>query len=805
MADQLDADTLGGLSSAEVAQRQAAGQLNTNTDVKTKSITQILAEHTFTLFNAVMVVLALLVLLTGQPRNVLFMGTVVANLAIGCFQEIRSKRAIDKLSLIAERDVEVIRDRRDVHIPSEQIVLGDFVRIGRGDQVPADGVVVAGSATLDESLLTGESDRVSKTVGDELMSGSFVSSGAVVVRVIRVGADSYAARLNIEAKVARKAHSDIVSSINGVIRVATFVMVPLGLGLFVRTFAASHVWQTATLSTVSALVGMIPQGLILLTSTVFAIAATRLAQHSVLVQQLYCVEALARVDVLCLDKTGTITTGKMEVEQLSALDGVSEAELASILATIVHAEEHAGNETSSAIAAYVDARGVLPSSVSRSVSFSSSTKYSGCIDVSGRAFVMGAAQFVLQDRYSEVAERICSFGELARVLVVATCDGFDEEGRLQGTPQALGFVVIRDEIRPTAADTVRYFCKQGVTLCVISGDDPRTVSGIAASVGIPSASAWVDASTLTTHQELIEASRNYRVFGRVTPEQKRDLVRALRADGHTVAMTGDGVNDVLALREADCSVAMASGSDAARNVSELVLVDNDFAHMPEVVAEGRRSINNLQRSASLFLVKTVFSAALALICVLWPPYPFLPVQMTLLSTAVIGVPSFLLALEPNTERVRGDFLTHVLGRSLPASLAITLCLASTIVVSRLLRWSTEQMSTISMYLVFAVGLALIIQISRPLTPLRRGVVAISAAIFLGGSLIFGPFFEVASLEAAMWLFLAASSIAGIALFVHVYNKWANTDDECGIAARSARMVGGSHGREDASGGHPKGA
>ena len=567
----------------------AQGRTNANTDVKTKSVGQILAEHAFTLFNAVNLVLAVLVLVTGQYRNMLFMCVVAANLIIGVSQEIRAKRMVDKLTILTQKEVTVIRATGEREMPPSELVADDLMRLSHGDQVPADATIVEGFVSMNESLLTGEAKPVSKGPGDELLSGSFVDAGSLVARVTRVGAEGYAARINAEAKYVKAVHSEIQSTLRAIIKLGTIILVPLGLGLFLRTWLMDHgSLNDAILTSVAAVIGMIPQGLVLLTSSVLAIATFRLGRRMVLVQQAYCVETLARVDTLCLDKTGTITTGEMEVASVVGAAGVPEGEVARALATIVSANEADANETARAILKYANEKSLGSEGCRRVVPFSSARKYSGCVTDAGRALVMGAAAFVLgPDRVSEADALATAFDATERVLVVGEAGGFDGDDSLQGGVRLLGCVAIRDEIRPTAGETMSYFLDQGVELRVISGDDPRTVSAIAQRAGIPLAERYVDATTLGTPELLDAAVDEARVFGRVTPQQKRELVRALHRRGRTVAMTGDGVNDVLALREADCSVAMASGSAAARNVSEIVLADNDFSHMPEVVSEGR--------------------------------------------------------------------------------------------------------------------------------------------------------------------------------------------------------------------------
>lgn len=769
--EDIVAPELRGLSSEEVAQRLADDLTNAYAGPKTKSVGQIAAEHTFTLFNGVNLVLAGLVALTGSWRNLSYIVVVFANLFIGVFQEVRSKRTIDKLSILAERPVIIRRDGRDVCVSHEEVVLDDLLVLSRGDQIPADAQVVWGEAGVNESLLTGESKPVTKVVGSELMSGSFLDSGTLVARVTRVGADSYASRINAEAKYVKGAKSEIMATLNMIIRWATWLLAPIGILLFLRTLQDGSTINQAILTTVAALVGMIPQGLVLLTSSVLAISTARLARKSVLIQQFYCIEMLARVDVLCLDKTGTITSGSMDFEQSVGVCGHDSSEVELAAAAIVRASAHDANETATAIIRYATETGIDAPAARRAIGFSSARKYSGCVLGDGRSLVMGAAQFVFSGGVpDEVAQALAQTGERARTLVVAECDGFDADGNLLGVARPLGILSLSDHIRANAPATIAYFVEQGVTLNVISGDDPRTVAGIAAEAGVPDADKWVDASTLTTPEALKRAAMSYHVFGRVTPQQKRELVQALRHAGHTVAMTGDGVNDVLALREADCSVAMASGSDAARNVAEVVLVDNDFAHMPAVVAEGRRSINNLQRSASLFLVKTVFSAVLALLCALIPPYPFQPVQMSLISTAIIGIPSFVLALEPNHERVRGSFLGNVLARSMPGSIAVILAVGVASGVLERFGLSRMEVSTVCVLLTCLVGFSLIVRISLPLNALRSALLVVVVGIIAFGCTVAGRFFEISPLTPTMLAAIAIIGAAALVIFNLLFNR-----------------------------------
>ena len=675
-----------GLSAAEVEERVARGEVNVDAGVHTRSVRQIVRENTLTLFNAINVILAVFVLVTGSYKNMLFMVVIVCNTAIGIVQEIRSKRTTDRLSIVASSKATVLRDGARTELPLDQLVRDDVIELGRGE--------------------------------------------------------NYAAKISAEAKQHKAVNSEIMNSLNRIIRFVSFVIFPLGALLFARQhFLGGVETNGAILSTVSALVGMIPEGLILLTSTVLAVAVVRLAKSKVLVQQLYCIETLARVDTLCLDKTGTITTGKMEVEAVCPVKGVGQDAVDAAFASIARADDDP-NDTALAIVEHYARSGVGSLRPVRTVPFSSDKKWSGATFANGESYVMGAGQFILGDAFVEVAEQQERLAADARVLLLARVEGFTEDGDLAGRPEPLGFVAIHDQIRATAAQTIGYFKEQGVDLKVISGDDPRTVSGIASQVGVPRAEAYVDATTLADDAAIAEAIERYSVFGRVKPEQKKAFVVALQEKGHIVAMTGDGVNDTLALKQADCSVAMAAGSDAARNVAQLVLVDNDFAAMPKVVAEGRRSINNLQRSASLFLVKTLLSMTLAVLFILLPwQYPFQPIQMTLISAFTIGLPSFVLALEPNKDRIKGRFLENVIVKSIPGAICavLTILIVNTVGYN-VLHLDYEHVSTLCVLLTAWIGALLIVRLSIPFTPIRAALlVVVVGGTVLGATVLHGLF------------------------------------------------------------------
>lgn len=725
------ATPLEGLTSQQVQSRVAQGQVNADADVKTKTIPEIVRDNVCTLFNLINVIIAAAVFWTGYYQNMLFMGVILCNVGIGIFQEVRSKLTIDKLSVITSTKAHVFRDGKTADLSLNELVLDDLVVLKRGDQVPSDCQLIEGKVSVNESLLTGESELVQKTVGDKLYSGSFISSGTCKAQVIAVGADNYATRINNAAKLHKKVQSDIMEALNRIVKWVTIALIPLGTLLMVKEV----VWSDGSLADAilhssAALVGMIPQGLILLTSSVLAVSVLRLAQHKVLVQELYCVETLARVDVVCLDKTGTITTGEMAVDEVIPLEGVSYFDaLHALVALDAMVDENNANETSRAIRAYISGLEERPDApvavegVSRIIPFSSEHKYSGVAYGSeAGCYAMGAAEFVLKGspELPRVKDSIKRLAGVRRVIVLAKVDDFDAEDAIIGTVRPLALVFIRDVVRTTAPDTLRYFDEQGVRINIISGDSVDTVSNIAQSVGVPYAERCIDMSTVKTQEELEQAARDCRVFGRVTPEQKKQLVCALQDQGHTVAMTGDGVNDVLALHASDCGVAMGSGSDAARNVAQLILMNDDFSSMPHVVAEGRRSINNLQRSGSLFLVKTIFSMflAVAFIAIQAFSYPFVTIQLTLISTFTIGLPSFVLALEPNKERVRGDFLRNVVTFALPGAVMIIAAVLIACIYGYAMGFTQREFSTLCVILSCVAGMNLVVRLSIPYNSVR---------------------------------------------------------------------------------------
>ncbi len=752
-------DPVSGLSEEEAVRRAAAGLGNNGGGVRTKTEKEILFENLFTFFNILNFVLALLILLVGSFRNLLFMGVIVSNTVIGSVQAIRAKRTIDKLSLISAPHAEVLRGGKLRRVPVTEVVLGDVLRLTAGQQVCVDGSVREGEAEVNESLLTGESDPVRKRPGDRVLSGSFIVSGACLMEAEAVGAKSYANRIANEARSVEREKSEILRSLNALVRVIGCALIPIGILLFAKEYFLLHgTLQASVVGAVAAMIGMIPEGLILLTSVVFAVSVVRLSKYRTLVQDLYCAESLARVDVLCLDKTGTITEGTMQVDLLLPLPGFTEAEMAEALSALASSLSD-DNATAQAIRERFGNGSDWEAEVLSP--FSSARKWSGASFRDRGSFLMGAGEFLLPGGYEalrEKTERFAARGE--RVLLLAKSRApLAESGVLPPDVVPMGFIALSDRIRPEAPQTLRYFAEEGVTLKVISGDNVQTVSNIAKKAGLPDAENVCDASALRTEEEAYEAISRHTVFGRVTPQQKLAFVRALKAGGHTVAMTGDGVNDVLALKEADCSVAMASGSDAARTVSNLVLLDSDFSALPQVVREGRRSINNLQRSASLFLQKTIYSSILALLFLfLNASYPFEPVQLTFISCLTIGVPSFVLALEPNSDQLKGMFLPNVIEKSFPCAVGMVLTVMLANCLCPALGFSPKEISTICVAIAFTAGFTLLLRLSWPFNTLRAVLFALMLAAAVLGLLLFPHLFYLApfTLETVLFLLPAAA-------------------------------------------------
>ena len=742
-----------GLSQEQVAARVRQGLHNGDSGIKTKTEGQIIRENVFTFFNLLNFALALAVILVGSPRSALFMGVIFSNILIGSFQGIRAKRTIDKLSLISAPRATVLRAGEKSTVAVEDVVLDDVLLLSSGNQICADATVVDGECEVNESLITGESDPVVKQKGDSLLSGSFVVSGSCAAQVDHVGADNYAQKIAGDAGYIKKRNSEIMDSIDFIVKIIGFAILPIGGLLFWKQYFVLHdTFQNSVVSTAAAMVGMIPEGLVLLISLAFAVSVIKLSARKTLVQDMYCIETLARVDTLCLDKTGTITEGTMQVDELVPFDGHTEEEMSEILTALV-GNLTDDNPTSQAIREKFP--GPAPWQASELVPFSSARKWSGAFFPGQGACVMGAGEFILGESFERIRPQVESYSSGGqRVLLLGkTQEPFGDKA-IAGEVECLGLVLLSDKIRREAPRTLRYFADQGVDLKVISGDNAVTVANIAKKAGLDHADRYVDASTLETEEDVRRAVKEYSVFGRVTPQQKLAFVKALKADGHTVAMTGDGVNDVLALKEADCSVAMASGSDAARTVSNLVLLDSNFASMPRVVQEGRQAINNLQRSSSLFLVKTIFSALIGVLFIFINyTYPFEPIQQTLISTLTIGVPSFILALETNRDRLKGKFILNVIRMCIPAALTMTANILALCALSGPFGLTHPEMSTLAVILTAFTGFTMLFKVCSPFNGLRGVLFWGLLTAFVLAFLFFGWFFSLADLTIPMLMAL----------------------------------------------------
>lgn len=755
---ELTPDSELGLSSAQAQERVDAGWANLPIDPPGKTVGQIVRSNVFTYFNMLFFFLAACVLAVGSWQNVMFMGVVLANIAIGIVQELRSKRTLDKLTLLTAPQGAVIRDGRRRKIPTSEMVRDDIVEFSAGDQIFADAVVVAGECSANEALITGEADEIKKKPGDELLSGSFVVSGQCRARLTRVGADSFANRLTLEAKAAKPPQqSEMMRSLTRLVQVIGIAIIPLGILMAVKEIAwLGRSVSDGVVATVASLIGMIPEGLYLLTSMALAAGVVRLAQKRTLVHDMGCIETLARVDVLCVDKTGTVTENKMTVEDVVPLcpERFEESDIRLIMADYV-AAMRADNDTMAALRRYFT--GEVKQPAIKAVPFTSAKKFGGVSFHEDETYLLGAPDVLLGERGGKYAKQIDAYSAKGcRVLLLGLYDGDVEDERPEAGLMPIALILLSNKIREEAPETFKYFAAQGVAIKVISGDNALAVSEVAKRAGIRGAENYVDARTLETDEDIAEAVERYTVFGRVTPDQKRRFVRALKAAGHTVAMTGDGVNDVLALKEADCSVAMASGSDAACQVSHIVLLESNFAAMPSVVAEGRRVINNIERSASLFLVKNIFSFILAVITLVFTlPYPVTSAQMSLVSALTIGIPGFILAMEPNSARIKGKFLPNVVGRALPGGLTNLFLVLGAILFCLVFELPEDMMGTICTVILCVVGLMVVHRTCKPYDLLRRAMMVALVVGFGICVLVLPELFTISKLD------LPAGMILGV--------------------------------------------
>ena len=794
-----------GLTDEQVNARIAEGKVNADENPNTRTYKQIVRENTLTFFNFLNLVLLVLVLLVGSYKNAFFVCIIIINTLIGIAQEIRAKKTIDKLAILTARKSVVIREGQKWTVPTEELVLDDVVCLKTGDQVPADARILEGSLEVNESLLTGESDNLPKNEGDELFSGSFVTSGEACCQIIHVGKDNYAAQITSEAKEFKRHNSELKNSLNAILKVISIIIVPLGALLFYKQYyIVGDTFRDSVVSMVAGVLGMIPEGLVLLTSVALTLGALVLANKKTLVQELYCIETLARVDTLCLDKTGTITEGTMCVERVEPYVSTGRVEIAateSEPAESTEAEEQV--QTDSAFMEEIDVimgnmmyvlkdqnatidalrkrfpakQDMTPEHV---IPFSSDRKYSGVVFEEKGTYLMGAAQFLFPEDNEELTEKCQAYAEEGlRVLVLAHSSQNAEGTELPEGLEPLALMLLTDVIREEAPDTLAFFDSQEVDLKVISGDDPVTVAAIARRAGLKNADSYVDATTLTTEEELQDAVAQYSVFGRVTPQQKKAMVQALQSQGHTVAMTGDGVNDVLALKEADCSIAMAQGSDAAKNIANVVLLDSNFASMPHIVNQGRRVVNNIRTAASMFLIKTMFSVMLSLLTIFFGnAYPFEPIQMSLISACAVGIPTFLLAQENNYEKIDHTFLRHVFINAFPAAITITFCVFAVMLVCQNVYNSMAMLNTACVLVTGWNYMAALKTVYAPLNTYRKVIIYGMQFIFFAAAVIFQKLLSLGSLDFGM-IILVFILMTFAPVLIDVITVWLK-----GIYARS---------------------
>mgnify|MGYP002520980462 CR=1 FL=1 len=763
------ADAAVGLTDAQVAERFAAGWDNRPVTPPRKTTGQIVKENVFTYFNMLFFLLALCVIAVGQWLNLTFMGVVFCNTVIGTIQDLRAQRKLDKLKILTETEFDVVRNGTLEQAPEAKLVRDDIVVFAPGCQICADAEVVWGQCRVNEALVTGESDEITKLPGDSLLSGSFVVSGECRARLTAVGADSFVSKLTIEAKKAGKQpKSEMMRSLTSLIKWIGFLVIPLGVLMFLKEYRwLGRDLVTSVISTVGSLVGMIPEGLYLLTSLALVASILRLARRRTLVHDMDCIETLARVDTLCVDKTGTITEPAMIVDDVVPLtpERFCETDIRGIMADYTAAMQN-DNATMAALKQYFT--GETRRTAQRTMSFSSAKKYGGVQFHSDEIYLLGAPDILLasQSDTSATLRQVEEFSARGcRVLLLALYDGALDDETLSAPLLPLSLILLSNKIREAAPDTFRYFAQQGVAVKVISGDNALTVSEVARRAGIEGAENYVDARTLQTEKQLTQAAERYTVFGRVTPEQKKRLVLAMKRAGHTVAMTGDGVNDVLALREADCSVAMASGSSVACQASHIVLLDSDFSAMPSVVAEGRRVINNIERSASLYLVKNIFTFILAITTLIFTlPYPYSPAQLSLVNALTIGIPSFILAMEPNEDRISGHFLGNVLRRALPAALTDYLLVLGAMLFYLAFHLEDDMLSTISTGIMGVVGLMMVFRTSKPFNALRIAMLAFLIAAFAVCYFFFPTYFTIEPLDVRGLLIFVLFALLACSVF-----------------------------------------
>lgn len=760
-----------GLTAAEVNARIEAGKINIADDSSDRTTGKIIRDNLLTYFNLIFLVITVLLCIAGAFRDLTFLPIIIGNILIGIVQELRAKKTLDKMKILNAGHAVVIREGKRQKVTAEELVIDDLVWLSSGDAICADSVVVSGEITVNESMLTGEADGIVKKENEELLSGSFVVSGEGYARLTRVGNDSYISKLTNEAKALKKGEeSEMIRSINMFVKVIGIIIIPMSVILFVQAFVFRNAsFRTSITSMVASIIGLIPEGLYLLTTLALAVSMMKLAKDKVLLHDMKSIESLARVDVLCVDKTGTITKPEMTVTEIvSCDDSMNEFFTDYVMSSIDN------NATAVALKKYLNDNNVMNGkrTASKVYPFNSTVKY-GAMAFNGDYYVLGAPEFIIKTGFNNLKDDISQYTTKGyRVIVLAKAESLTRDGVIDGEILPLGFVVLANEIRDNAVETFTYFKEQGVAIKVISGDNPATVSEVARQAGIENAEKYVDASTLTDNLMISEAIAKYTVFGRVTPKQKQQFVKALKMQGHTVAMTGDGVNDILALKDADCSVAMASGSEATAQAAQIVLLDSDFSRMPEIVLEGRRVVNNVQRSASLFLVKNLFSLLLTIFStVLMISYPLMPSQVSLISMFTIGIPGFLLALEPNKSRIKGHFLGNVLLKALPAGLTDFFAVSALVICGHVFNIPSTDIATASTLLIAVVGFMIMIKISHPFNKFKYGILALNifglifCGLFLDNLFAMSDMSNICILLTIVFGFAAESMFRYITIFV----------------------------------------
>ena len=746
-----------GLTTDQVKKRIEEDLVNHDTTIPTKSIKRIIYENFFTLFNIINIILAICILCVKSYKNMLFLLIVIINTAISTIQEIHSKKVVDKLSIVASPKAKVIRNGKTEIIDIHQLVLDDIIILKTGEQIAADCKILSNEVEVNESCITGETNTIRKKVGDILLSGSYIVSGNTTAKIEHIGEENYTAQISSGAKYVKKIKSEIMTSLDKIIKILTFAIIPIGLLFFANQLhIPGNTYKTAVIKSVAAIIGMIPEGLVLLTSTVLAVSVIRLSKSNVLVQELYCIETLARVDTLCLDKTGTLTEGSLQVEKIIATMSSQQENLKTILQLFAKFSPDS-NTTIEAIRDFCNITNNINENyqLDHAVPFSSEKKWSGISLKNKGSYVLGAPEFVLKEQFNKYKNEILSYQENYRVLSISHSNNKFENNDLPQNLELLGFVLVSDKIRKDAKKTLEYFKNQGVNIKIISGDNPVTVSKIGKQVGLENYDKYIDMSTIKDC-DIDKIVENHTIFGRVSPIQKKLIIEALQSNGKTVAMTGDGVNDVLALKTSDCSIAMANGSDAAKNVSQLILLDSNFSSMSKIVAEGRRTINNIERSASLFLVKTIYSCLNAILFLLiGEPYPFEPIQLSLISTVTIGIPSFVLALEPNKERIKGNFLRNVISKSLPTALCVTTNIFAITILKKYNILTASESSTLCIISTGTLGLLLLFTLAKsrksensklPFSPFRLTLALLMIALFICCLTIFNWWFDITDLH-----------------------------------------------------------